>query len=54
VLAQWLIDKGVPKKDIVLAFQAPARRELMPEFAMMREGRTKTWLISNYFIPFIK
>lgn len=33
VLAQWLIDKGVPKKDIVLAFHAPARRELIPEFA---------------------
>jgi hypothetical protein len=34
VLAQWLLDRGVPKKDIVLAFQAPARRQLMPEFAM--------------------
>ncbi len=34
VLAQWLIDRGVPKHDIVLAFQAPARRSMMPEFAM--------------------
>ena len=34
VLAQWLIDRGVPKEDIVLAYHAPARRELMPEFAM--------------------
>lgn len=34
VLAQWLIDRGVPKKDIVLAFHAPARRLLMPEFSM--------------------
>ncbi|MEI6408956.1 MAG: XisI protein [Bacteroidota bacterium] len=35
VLAQWLIDKGVPKKNIVLAFHAPARRELIPDFATM-------------------
>lgn len=34
VLAQWLIDRAVPKEDIVLAYHAPARRELMPEFAM--------------------
>ncbi len=34
VLAQWLIDRGVPKQDIVLAFHAPARRELIPEFAL--------------------
>lgn len=33
VLAQWLIDRAVPKEDIVLAYHAPARRELMPEFA---------------------
>ncbi|MDP1817986.1 MAG: XisI protein [Leadbetterella sp.] len=35
VLAQWLLDKGVPKKDIVLAFHAPARRDLIPDFATM-------------------
>lgn len=34
VLAQWLIDREVPKEDIVLAYHAPARRELMPDFAM--------------------
>ena len=34
VLAQWLIDRDVPKHDIVLAFHAPARRELIPEFAV--------------------
>ena len=34
VLAQWLLDKGVPKGDIVLAFHAPARRELIPDFAL--------------------
>lgn len=35
VLAQWLLDKGVPKKDIVLAFHAPASRDLIPDFATM-------------------
>jgi len=35
VLAQWLVDKGVPKKDIVLAFHAPARRAMIPEFGLM-------------------
>jgi XisI protein len=34
VLAQWLLDKGVPKKDIVLAFHAPASREMIPDFAV--------------------
>jgi XisI protein len=33
VLAQWLLDRGVPKHDIVLAYHAPARRELIPDFA---------------------
>jgi XisI protein len=35
VLAQWLLDKGVPKKDIVLAFHAPASREMIPDFAIV-------------------
>jgi len=34
VIAQWLIDKNISKSDIVLAFQAPARRELIPDFAV--------------------
>jgi hypothetical protein len=33
VVAQWLLDKGVPKSDIVLAFHAPANRDLIPDFA---------------------
>ena len=33
VLAQWLVDAGIPKHDIVLAFHAPARRIMIPEFA---------------------
>lgn len=33
VLAQWLLDKGIPKSDIVLAFHAPANRDLIPDFA---------------------
>jgi XisI protein len=27
-IAQYLLDAGIPKDDIVLAFQAPYRREL--------------------------
>ena len=34
VIAQWLLDKGVPKSDIVLAFHAPSRRVLIPDFAL--------------------
>jgi len=26
VIAEWLLDKGIPKEDIVLAFHAPSRR----------------------------
>ncbi len=33
-VALMLFEEGIPKKDIVLAFQAPHRRELLPEFAM--------------------
>lgn len=33
-VALLLVEEGVPKKDIVLAFQAPHRRELLPEFAL--------------------
>jgi hypothetical protein len=29
----WLLDKGIPKSDIVLAFHAPANRDLIPDFA---------------------
>ena len=34
VLAELLAEKGVPKKEIVLAYQTPRRRKLLPEFAM--------------------
>ena len=34
VIAQWLVDQGIPKNDIVLAFQAPARRSMIPDFAV--------------------
>ena len=33
-IALWLADKGIPKKDIVLAFQSLKRRKLLPEFAI--------------------
>ncbi len=33
-LVMQLIEKGVLKKDIVLAFHAPYRRKLIPEFAV--------------------
>jgi XisI protein len=33
-IALMLADEGIPKKDIVLGFHAPYRRELLPEFAM--------------------
>ena len=32
-IALMLVDKGISKKDIVLGFHAPHRREMMPEFA---------------------
>ncbi|MFN4257448.1 MAG: XisI protein [Saprospiraceae bacterium] len=33
-IALWLVEKGIPKSDIVLAFHAPHRREMIPEFAV--------------------
>ena len=33
-LAHWLIEKGIPSKEIVLGFRAPYRRALQPEFAV--------------------
>jgi XisI protein len=33
-IALWLVDKGIAKHDIVLAFQSRNRRKLMPEFAL--------------------
>ena len=33
-IALWLVEKGVEKQDIVLAFQSLNRRRLMPEFAL--------------------
>ena len=32
-IALCLMEKGIEKKDIVLAFHSPARRKLIPEFA---------------------
>ena len=32
-IALWLVEKGVPKNDIVLAFHSINRRKMMPEFA---------------------
>ncbi len=34
VLAEMLIEKGIPKEDIVLGFQAPPKRELIAGFAL--------------------
>lgn len=33
-IALLLVEKGIPKKDIVLAFHAPHRRQWIPEFAV--------------------
>lgn len=33
-IALWLVEKGIPKQDIVLAFQSINRRKLLPEFAV--------------------
>ncbi len=33
-IALWLVDKGIAKQDIVLAFQSRNRRKLLPEFAV--------------------
>lgn len=32
-IALLLVERGIPKSHIVLGFQAPLRRELIPEFA---------------------
>jgi XisI protein len=32
-IALWLVEKGIPKHDIVLAFQSLNRRKQLPEFA---------------------
>jgi hypothetical protein len=34
VIAQWLLDKGVAKQNIVLAWHSPDRRALIPDFAL--------------------
>ena len=33
-IALWLVEKGIPKQDIVLGFQSLNRRKLLPEFAI--------------------
>lgn len=33
-IADWLVQKGIPKSDIVLGFHAPAQRQHIPEFAV--------------------
>jgi hypothetical protein len=33
-IAMWLVDLGVPKQNIVLAFQHPDRRPLIEDFAI--------------------
>ena len=33
-IALWLVEKGIAKQDIVLAFQSINRRKLLPEFAL--------------------
>jgi hypothetical protein len=33
-IALMLVEKGIAKSDIVLAFHAPFRREMIPEFAV--------------------
>ena len=33
-IALWFVEKGIPKQDIVLAFQSLKRRKLLPEFAI--------------------
>ncbi|MBO0931432.1 XisI protein [Fibrella aquatilis] len=34
VIAEWLVREGIPKSEIVLAFQAPSRRAYMEEYAV--------------------
>ena len=33
-IADWLVQKGIPKSDIVLGFHAPSQRQHIPEFAV--------------------
>ncbi len=33
-IADWLVQKGIPKSDIVLGFHAPSQRPDIPEFAV--------------------
>lgn len=33
IIADRLLDRGIPQKDMVIGFQPPYARELMPEFA---------------------
>ncbi|MEQ1747579.1 MAG: XisI protein, partial [Saprospiraceae bacterium] len=33
-IAEWLVQKGIPKSDIVLGFHAPSQRPHIPEFAV--------------------
>ena len=34
VIAEWLVRESIAKSDIVLAFHAPYRRELIPDYAV--------------------
>lgn len=34
VIAEWLVQEGIPKSEIVLAFHAPYRREDIEEYAV--------------------
>lgn len=34
IVAELLLEKGIPKEDIVLGFQAPYKRPLIPGFAV--------------------
>ena len=34
-IALMLVERGIAKSDIVLAFHAPFRREMIPDFAVM-------------------
>lgn len=34
IVADWLIERGIPSQDIVLAFHAPFRRAMIKDFAL--------------------
>ncbi len=34
IIADRLVEKGIPKEDIVIGFQSPFARHLLPEFAV--------------------